>query len=282
MKGSFYILAAIFLWSSLGVIVRLSGAPVHVLIFYSALISVAILGVAFCTPVQRAKIKPGRKYLYLLILGPITLLNVATFFYAFKHTTIANAMMTHYIAPVVVALLAPVFLKEKITKRVVVAIVIASAGLWVLLGASPGSVFEAFSNPQGDTPGIIAGLISGLAYGVSIVLMRVFALRFAPAVMCLLQNIMICLMLAPFVGAVPEGALWSVILMGTVHSTLAPILYFKGMSMVTAGRAAVLSYIEPPSAIIFSMLVLSEFPSAVSAAGGALILFAGYITIRDG
>jgi len=42
-KGSFYIAAAILIWSSLGVVVRLSGVPAHVLIFYSALVSTAIL-----------------------------------------------------------------------------------------------------------------------------------------------------------------------------------------------------------------------------------------------
>ena len=48
--------------------------------------------------------------------------------------------------------------------------------------------------------------------------------------------------------------------MGIVHSTVAPILYFKGLQTVTANRAAVLGYLEPVSAILFSMVFLNEKP----------------------
>ena len=42
---SLYILFAIFLWSSLGVVVRLSGVDVHILIFYSVVVSLIVQGI---------------------------------------------------------------------------------------------------------------------------------------------------------------------------------------------------------------------------------------------
>ena len=68
--------------------------------------------------------------------------------------------------------------------------------------------------------------------------------------------------------------------MGIVHSTVAPILYYKGLQTVTANRAAVLGYLEPVSAILFSMVFLNEIPHLYSFFGGVLILFSGYLTIR--
>jgi len=69
--------------------------------------------------------------------------------------------------------------------------------------------------------------------------------------------------------------------MGIVHSTIAPVLYYKGLQTVTANRAAVLGYLEPVCAIIFSMIFLREVPGIYSLAGGALIIFSGYLTVRD-
>ena len=68
--------------------------------------------------------------------------------------------------------------------------------------------------------------------------------------------------------------------MGIVHSTIAPILYFKGLRYVSAGRAAVLGYLEPVIAIIFGIIFLSELPGKGSIIGGLLIIFSGYLTLR--
>jgi drug/metabolite transporter (DMT)-like permease len=69
--------------------------------------------------------------------------------------------------------------------------------------------------------------------------------------------------------------------MGIVHSTMAPILYFKGIQLVTANKAAVLGYLEPVCAIIFSIFFLNEHPGVNSIIGGALIIFSGYLTLKD-
>ncbi|MDP3261072.1 MAG: hypothetical protein Q8M34_10910 [Thermodesulfovibrionales bacterium] len=44
MMPSLYILLAIFLWSGLGIIVRLSGVEVHILIFYSVITALIVQG----------------------------------------------------------------------------------------------------------------------------------------------------------------------------------------------------------------------------------------------
>ena len=50
---------------------------------------------------------------------------------------------------------------------------------------------------------------------------------------------------------------------------------------VSANRAAVLGYLEPVCAIIFSMLLLKEIPGTHSIFGGILIIFSGYVTMSD-
>lgn len=269
--GNLYILLAIFLWSSLGIVLKLSGVSIHVLIFYSLLIAVVLQGIILSQKRYRKDI-PGIKQLkYPLLLGCVGLLNNFTFFYAYKNTTIANAVLSHYTAPVIVAFLAAFFLKETITKNIVMAIVIASTGLLIMLNG--------FTLAEDQAAGIISGVISGFSYAVIIILGRIYTQNFSPLVLTFFSNTAILIMLAPFVREFPLYALWSFVIMGTVHSTIAPVLYYRGLQEVTANRTAVLGYLEPVSAIIFGMVFLKEMPGLNSIFGGILIIFSGYLTI---
>jgi len=270
--GYLYILLAIFLWSSQGVVVRLSGVEVHILLFYSQLVSVILQGLIVSQKKYRSEINGLNKPATPLILAIFLMLNNLAFFYAFQNTTIANAVLTHYTAPIIVAFLAAVFLGEKVTGRLIISIAVASTGLWILL--------DGFSISDTHVYGIAAGLLSGLSYAIIIILSRSYARHFSPVVLSFLANTCIVLMLLPFIRVFPLHAWRSLLIMGIVHSTFAPILYFKGLRTVTANRAAVLGYLEPVSAILFSMVFLNEIPGLYSFFGGVLILFSGYLTIR--
>ncbi len=270
---SLSILAAIFLWSSLGVIVRLAGVSETVIIFYSSAVAALLQGIVIAARGWTTFLPDRRILKYPAMLGCVGLLNTFSFYYAFRHTTIANAVLAHYIAPVLVAFLAAYFLGERATRTLVIAIVLSSAGLLVMLGG--------FSSGGSDTAGIIAGLISGCSYAVLIIMARVYTRQLHPLVMAFVPNLVIMLLLAPFVREFPLHALWSFIVMGVVHSTVAPMLYYWGMKSVTANRTAVLGYLEPVMAILFSMIFLQEVPAMKSLAGGGLIIFSGYLTLRD-
>lgn len=277
------ILVAIFLWSSLPIVIRLSGVPVHELIFFSCVISSAIMGSAFIPKRFRVGIPKGKALASLLVLGPISLVNSFSFFYAYKNTSVANAVLTHYTAPVLVAFLAPVFLKERLTAKILLAVAAASAGLWIMLGISVGQFIEFIVAGDRNTGGILAGLLSGFAYAVLVILCRIFAQSFHPLLMTFSQNIVIALLLLPFVE-IHQGllsAVWAFIVMGVVHSTIAPVLYFRGMKQVTANRAAILGYLEPVCAILLGFAFLGEGIDYRTIIGGVMILFSGYLTVKD-
>lgn len=272
--SQFYILLAIFLWSSLGVVFRLSDLPVHIFLFYSLVIAVVVQSFIALNKGYLREITDMKKLVAPVLLGLISLLNSLAFFYAFKTTTISNAVLTHYAAPIIVAFLAALFLGEKITKMLIGAIALSSIGLWIML--------DGFSIQHGHLTGIVSGLASGAAYAVIIIIARRYAGEYRPFMLAYIVNITIVVCLAPFVREFPRQAFWSFPVMGIVHSIIAPILYYRGLQGVSAGRAAVLGYLEPVCAILLSMIFLGEMPGHNSLLGGALILFSGYITIRSG
>ncbi|MBI5103228.1 MAG: DMT family transporter [Nitrospirae bacterium] len=273
MMPSISILAALFLWSSLGVVVRTADVSETVIIFYSSLVAAVFQGAYFSIRGWSAYIPDRRHLKYLAMLGCVGLFNTFAFYYAFRHTTIANAVLTHYIAPVIVAFLAAVFLKEKLTGMIALAILLSSAGLLIMLGR--------ISATNADTAGIIAGLFSGCAYAVIIIIARNITRQIHPLMMTFVPNFMIAVLLSPFIREFPLHAAWIFVLMGVVHSTAAPMLYYWGMKSVSANKTAVLGYLEPVMAIVFSMIFLKEIPGLRSLGGGALIILSGYITMRN-
>ena len=59
---------------------------------------------------------------------------------------------------------------------------------------------------------------------------------------------------------------------GIVHTGFAYTLYFGGIAGIPAQTAAVLSYIDPITAILLSVVLLREDMSAVSAIGCVLVI----------
>ena len=277
-----WILLAIFLWSFIGIIIRFSGMPVSILIFFSCLISSALIGLSFFKRQRRASLHSIRPLSSLLVLGPVSLINTFCFYFAYQNTSVANAVLTHYTAPIFVALLAPLFLKEKISFGAFVSVIIATAGLWIMLGVSADQIGSLFFAGDKNIAGIMAGLLSGLAYGVLIIILRVLSPSFDPVIMTFFQNMIIVLILLPFIE-IPQNFLsawWAFVVMGILHSIIAPVLYFRGMKDVTAYTASILGYLEPVCVIILGMMFLHEAVGIATLVGGLMILLSGYLTFK--
>ena len=276
--GYLKIIAAILIWSSLGIFVRKINLPAKVIIFYtSAAAGLCQLILFSITGSQRETLKTCKwnRSAFLLLLLPVCfLVNTFLFYFAFANTTIANAVLTHYTAPVFVALMAPVFLKERIFLITWLAILLSSAGLWLMLGG--------ISVAGSEWNGIIAGISSGLTYAFLILLIRGIASKYPELLIVIVQNIVVCLLLLPFIinEPVADRALLYLVIMGIVHSTIAPLLYVQGFKSVKASDAAILGYFEPVGAIILALIFLHENLPVKALLGGVLILVSGIMILR--
>jgi drug/metabolite transporter (DMT)-like permease len=134
--------------------------------------------------------------------------------------------------------------------------------------------------PGSNLSGIAAGLVSGVAYAVIILLVKVFTRDINPYVLVFVQNVIMSAALLPFAHRVPFDALWKLAALSILSSTLAPFLYYRGIKYIQANRAAILGYIEPLGAIMSGMIFLGEAPGASSLVGGVLIVLSGWMVIR--
>ena len=282
--GYLKIICAILIWSSLGIFIRKIELPNECIIFYSAaiagVIQLVVLLVSGILNEEKKKNTEPRSALFLIISPFFFIANTMLFYFALRNTTIANGVLSHYTAPIFVAIMAPLLLKEKIKRTTWIAIILSSIGLWSILGGT--NPFSNISAGSRESLGIIAGAMSGLAYAFLILIVKRIAPVYSSLFITFIQNGITAMILLPFVlgTAVPSQALPYLLIMGIFHSTIAPVLYVQGFRSVKANEAAILGYFEPVGAIILAFVFLHEVPGINALLGGALILYSGYMIIK--
>jgi len=258
--------------------VRTVKTDVSIIVLYSTGFSLLFQSVIFTKKSFRHKIPALKTIPRIMLLSLVLLCNTFTFLYAYQNTTFANAVLTHYIAPVLVVIMGWLILREQITKIDIIALCIATIGLWIMFGQNGFKYFS--SQMTSELMGIIAGLGSGFFYALLIIMIRAFVKDYNPYVLVFFQNMFIVIYLLPFFKMISFKSLLLLCAMGLVHSTVAPYLYYYGLTGVPAHRAAVLGYLEPLGSILFGMIFFNELPAVSVYIGGALILLSGYLTIK--
>lgn len=282
--GHLKIITAILIWSSLGIFIRKIDIPNHCIIFYTAAVAGFLQFIILTSTglLKKARRSGGGTWTpVLLIAAPLCFIaNSLLFYFAFRNTTISNAVLTHYTAPIFVAILAPVLLKEKIHKTTWIAIALSSIGLWLIMGGK-GAGTEIIHGSR-EHLGIIAGALSGLAYAFLIMIVRKIAPLYSSLFITFIQSGIVTIVLLPFVIRTPLPAQYIpyLITMGVLHSTIAPLLYVQGFRSVKANEAAILGYFEPIGATLLALIFLNEEPVMQALIGGALILYSGYIILK--
>jgi DME family drug/metabolite transporter len=193
---------------------------------------------------------------------------VTTFVVATKWTTAANAVFLQFSGVVWVLLLAPPLLGEPRGPRDVPAIVVALAGLALLL----------FSKLEPPGPGDAIAALSGVFYAALVLLLRRERGVSAEAGV-MMGNAVTAAVLLPVVLATtgldlsPSSVLilgW----LGVVQIAAAVSLMTRGLRWVAAAPAALIGMLEPVANPVWVMLALGEVPSVASMVGGAMVIAA--------
>jgi len=280
MTSYLKIIAAMLIWSTWGPIIRWLALPPAVVLFYTSLIASFIVP-TFLRIRGELDLTGVREVWWLFaLLALSSITNNITYFYALAHTTVSNAVFTHYTAPLFVAVLAPIIIAERLQKVTLISLPIAALGMTLIVLSGGG-----FSMGSANAPGIIAGTVSGIAYAFIIMYSRKLSqmLMHHKAVVILLW--LTTIVMAPFALVmnyhISVRAATLLMITGVFHSTTAPLLYYNALKKVIAQHAAILGYMEPLAAIPLAYLFLSETPTKIALFGGVLILFSGYLVIHS-
>jgi drug/metabolite transporter (DMT)-like permease len=281
MKPYLKIVAAMLIWSTWGLLIRWLALPPVVVLFYTSLIASCAVPIALRIRGEfpASILSKGPRNLFAALVFA-SLLNNLTYFYSLGHTTVSNAVFAHYTAPVIVAVLAPFLISERIQKVTLISLPIAVAGMAMIVASSGGLRLNSV-----HLPGILAGTASGIAYAFVIIVSREISrmMMYHKAIIILLWATVI--VTAPVALSMdyrlPVRSALLLLATGLLHSTTAPLLYFSALRQVLAQHAAILGYTEPLAAIPLAFVFLAEKPSFAALIGGVLILFSGYLVVHS-
>jgi drug/metabolite transporter (DMT)-like permease len=203
---------------------------------------------------------------------------VITFFAAMAYTSVAIAVLTHYLAPILIALASP-RIEGTYTRGARPAAVIALAGLVIMLepwrGASDGVVI-----------GALLGAASAVAYAANVFIVRRLAERIGPARVMSYHSGLAAVVMLPFAVSGLATVRWTDVALLAAGSTtigaLSGIVFIAGLARIGAARSAVLTFAEPLVAVAVGALVWHEPLRPLAAFGGVLVLGAGIHVARQG
>ncbi len=272
-RAKLSIIAAMLIWGSIGLFRRfipLSSAP---LAFFRALGGVIFLLLWMLIRKKCILLTDIRKNaLPLLLSGSFIGLNWVLLFEAYRYTSVAVATLCYYMAPMIVMLLSPLLLHERLTKKKLLCLILSLLGMAMVSGV--------FSPGEGNSlRGILLGLTAAVFYA-SVILTNKRIFGIAPMDRTIAQLGVAALVVLPYALLTGEltalsmdaNALLTLIIVMIVHTGVAYALYFSSMDRLPAQTTALMSYIDPVSAILLSALVLREAMNPVSVIGTVLVL----------
>jgi drug/metabolite transporter (DMT)-like permease len=269
-------LATVLLWASAFVGIRSAGrafspGPLSLGRLVVAALALAGLGLA------RGERLPGR--VQLRAAGPMLLVCGLLWFGVYnlalnageRRVDAGTAAMLVNVGPVLIAILAGLFLREGFPRTLFAGCAIAFAGVVVIALAT--------SNRAATTAGVLLCLAAAVAYAGGAVTQKV-VLRSLTGT----QTIFLCCAIGavaclPFVvqlgrelGRAPGGSIGWLLYLGVAPTALGFSTWAFALRRTDAGRLAATTYLVPPLSILLGWLWLGESPATLAYLGGALCL----------
>ncbi|WP_308447207.1 DMT family transporter [Alkalihalobacterium chitinilyticum] len=196
------------------------------------------------------------------------------FFVAIQETSISVAAILLYTAPAFVLILSRFLFKELLTARKVLSLILTLFGCILVVELLPNGSMTM------TTVGIIAGLGSGLFYGLYSIFGK-FALRkYHPMTVTIYTFLFAALFTLPvsqvwtWIGHLNDVKLWIYAgSLGLFPTVLAFIFYTKGLKQVEAGKASIVATLEPVVAAFIGMIFYSEILTLWQYLGVVCVIF---------
>lgn len=270
--GVLLVFCAGVLWSTMGLFVRnIPEASTTAILFWRSAGLLPVLAGFILWRSGGRLIGPIRAVGLAGVIGGFGLVMAYTgAIYALRATTVANAVFLYSAAPFFSALLGWLMLREQIRPSTWAAMLLAGAGIFVMIGAGFGG---------GGMAGNIAALLSALGFAVFTVALRWGHVGdMMPAVLVGgLMSMVAAAVLAQAWGetlAAPPRDIGMAMLMGVVALAGGMILYTLGSRGLPAAEATLISSVENILAPIWVWVFLGETAGPATLLGGAMVLAA--------
>jgi len=274
-KGLAVLFVASFFFATSTIFIRFATEASAMSLTFFRLFIAALVMVIFSSARRNLRSLPTRDLVLVAVSGVFLSLHFATFIFAVKETTIANATFLVNTSPVMLAVLSPLIIKERTTSREALSVLVATVG--VILVADAGNGFRAFG--FADLSALLAAFFVAQytlvgrylrTSGVSTSCYTSYVYSAAALVALLMVGILgehtFRLYDAQNVVAILGLAL--------LPTAVGHSLYNYSLGSVKTVTANLFSLMEPILASLFAIPLFGEVPNPFQVAGYTLILLA--------
>ncbi|OPY21977.1 MAG: EamA-like transporter family protein [Methanomethylovorans sp. PtaU1.Bin093] len=270
----FGLIVAFTVFSLSGIFLKsIYGMPVGSVIYYRLIFGLLTLLVFMTLTGKLDELLITSKRKYIFLMGCTNTIMIYTYFTAIQHVGVSIAALLLYTAPVYVTILSPLLLKENITTRDTIALLLSAMG--ILIAIHPGGNFS----PQAKeiyVLGIMLGLLSGISYALSTLNYRYLRDTYTSTALLFWPTVVSLVLLSPYASLVSPGILAlnieELILFGMIMTTFGSLLYYRSARYIKTQNLSVISLIEPVAGIFFGYLILHEQIFSYTLEGCACVL----------
>ncbi len=273
-------ITAVTLWGTIGVFRRFLPYSSGFLAMARGLIGMVFLLLAFSKKEPLKALKNSyKKDIFLLALSGVFIgINWLFLFEAYNYTSVANATLAYYMEPTFVVLFAPFVLKERLTPKKVICVLLSLLGMVFVSGVLSGT-----PPTSRELIGILYGLLAALLYATDILInKKVVGVDDIPRT--LIQLFFAFLVMLPYSLAFDDYSaltfaplpLAILLFLGVVHTGIAYVMNFSAVRRLSAQSVAILSYLDPVVALFLSAFFLKE-PFTLSGIFGAFLILGSAI-----
>jgi len=273
---------AAFWFAVMAMLVKLAGErglPTMQIVLARAVVTLALSVIGLI----RARQRPwGTNNRLLVMRGVFGSVGFMCFYAAVNHLPLAEATVIHHISPILTAVIAAIWLGEKLEARVVIGMTLAFAG--VVMIAQPAALFGAEAHTA-DIPwryvlvGVIGALFASFAYAAVRKLGAteppILVVFYFPAV-----AVPVSLPFAISEWVWPDTEGWLLLVGVGAATQAAQLALTKGLARERAGRATSVGYLQIAFAVAFGAALFGQVPGPWSWSGIALVISSVFFAQR--
>jgi drug/metabolite transporter (DMT)-like permease len=255
-----------------------------VLTLVRSVIAAAGMGLILLAAGRRISLRREDYPLVLLLSLLAVPVNQFLFLVGIRYTTASNAALLYATTPILVLLISRWLLKERLTRRKVLGVVLGFVGVTIV-------IFERGIDASLEhATGNMIIYVAVMAWGLYTVLGKRLIVRYGPIQATSMTLILGTVLFLP-IGLVPatqfafgnlSGAGWLQILyLALITSVVAYLLWYYALGRIEAGKVALFTYLQPVLTTIMAVIILGQEVTPAFLVGGTVAL-AGVVMAQFG
>ena len=272
MKASYlkYIFA-LLLFGSNGIVASLIHLSSYEIVLLRTLIgSLLLIAIFFIAREKLTFYKYKTQSIFLAVSGIAMGTSWIFLYEAYDEIGVSLASLAYYCGPVIVMILSPFLVGEKLTKVKVCSFLVVLLGIFLINGT-------AFENGV-SVWGLACGLLSAVCYSL-MVMFNKKANDITGLENSMLQLFVAFLTVAIFVGIkqgyrmeIDTQSIIPILVLGLLNTGIGCYFYFSSIGKLPVQTVAICGYLEPLSAVVFSVIFLKETMLPIQIIGAVLII----------